>query len=57
MRQDKKDVSKIEEIEENRQTYVTNVVHHRKEDHFEGPKTRQCQCDTTGKGKGAIALS
>ena len=31
MRRDKKDVSKIEEIEENRQTYVTNVVHHGKE--------------------------
>ena len=49
MRRDKKDVSKIEEIEENRQIYVTNVVHHGKEDLFEGrggPKTRQCQCDT-----------
>ena len=32
MRQDKKDVSKIEEIEENRQAYVTNVVYHEKEE-------------------------
>ena len=36
MRKDKKDVSKIEEIiEENRQSTVTNVVAHVKEDHFE----------------------
>ena len=35
MRQDKQDVSKIEEIEENRQAYVTNVVYHEKEDNFE----------------------
>ena len=35
MRQDKKDVSKIEEIEENRQaTTATNVVYQEKEDHF-----------------------
>ena len=36
MRKDKKDVSKIEEIEENRQaTTATNVVYQGKEDHFE----------------------
>ena len=36
MRKDKKDVSKIEEIiEENRQSTVTNVVQHEKDDHFE----------------------
>ena len=35
MRQDKKDVSKIEEIiEENRQSTITNVVQHENEDHF-----------------------
>ena len=36
MRKDKQDVSKIEEIEENRQaTTATNVVYQGKEDHFE----------------------
>ena len=36
MRQDKKDVSKIEEIiEENRQSTVTNVFIYEKEDHLE----------------------
>ena len=34
MRKDKKDVSKIEEIEENRQSIATNVVYQEKEDHF-----------------------
>ena len=34
MRQDKKDISKIEEIEVNRQATATNVVHHEKKDHF-----------------------
>ena len=39
MRKDKKDVSKIEEIEENRQaTTATNVVYQEKEDHFELPQ-------------------
>ena len=33
MRKDKKDVSKIEEIQENRQSTVTNIVLHEKEDH------------------------
>ena len=37
MKKDKKDVSKIEEIEENRQS-VTNVVQHEKEDHFKVAK-------------------
>ena len=35
MRQDKKDVSKIEEIEENRKSTVTSVFIHEKEDHLE----------------------
>ena len=35
MRRDKKDVSKIEEAEENRQAYVTNVVYREKEDNLE----------------------
>ena len=35
MRQDKKDVSKIEEIEENRKSTVTNVFIYEKEDHLE----------------------
>ena len=34
MRKDKKDVSKIEEIEENRQSTATNVVYQEKEDHI-----------------------
>ena len=34
MRQDKKDISKIEETEVNRQATATNVVHHEKKDHF-----------------------
>ena len=35
MRQDKKDVSKIKEIEQNRKSTVTNVFIHEKEDHLE----------------------
>ena len=38
MRQDKKDISKIEETEVNRQATATNVVHHEKMDHFEVAK-------------------
>ena len=38
MRQDKKDISKIEETEVNRQATATNVVHHEKKDHFEVAK-------------------